>query len=1003
MKKHLVLPVLTLVSSFSFCQTNNTPQIKWDKFYGNVIADYHPSSSDYSLDHGYFFLGGISADGDIFHGTHGSNFDSFIIKVDSSGNLQWVKVFGGTDWDFGRVVRHTSDGGCIIGSETNSIDGDVVGYHGGINGYYDFWVLKLDAGGNIQWSTCYGDSANDVIQSIEQTNDGGFLIGGLKGSTLNYWIIKTDSLGIIQWQREYGGMSFNYCKKVIQSSDGNFVAAGYVSGPGGDVTGYIGQYDFWVFKFDINGTILWQKCLGGSSEDKAYSVIESDDHGFVVSGTTISTDGNAISNHGGMDMLVVKLDSIGNIVWQHCFGGSSEDFMNCSVKDDNGSYLFSGYTQSNDFDVTNNQGTADIWIVKLNDSGLLEWQKCVGGTDYERNGIMDFNGDYNGNICHRPGSKEFALFAHTDSYNSFATMWAICLVEPTVQGNVFNDLNQNGIMDVSEAGLGNIHLTINPGNIIVTTSPSGNWYLDFLPDGIYSITIDTTQAAWGLSTPLTQNFSIINGNGIGSSFGIFYNFLCAKPVVSMYHSKLRGCSIQTYTVMIENRPIATDNLRNYYLDLTLDPLLNFFYSSNPNTQIASNKYRFAFTDSLLIGQSKSFTIKFNIPCNVLIGQNICSKVELFPVDTCMLVNTLNGNSCTTAWDHSNLTISGTCRNSDTAYFVIRNTAFAGIGDMQCYSHFRVFVDGAIVHLDSLRLNGGDSLAYSYFADGHTIRMEVDQHPLHPGQSTPNATVELCGNVSNWNSSYFSALPMDDRDPVKDIDCGHIKYSFDPNEKEAIPSGTGLDHFIQPNQEIQYIIYFQNTGTDTAYTVVIRDTLNANLSPLTVRSGVSSHRYTFRIIGSNLLEWTFDRIMLPDSNVNRNGSNGYVTFKVAQNPNLSNGTFITNNAAIYFDTNPPVITNQTFLTVNDQINLINSITSVSFELNNLTFYPNPSTGEIHLISKNQLNNSFYTISDISGRIILSGNYSTGESINLKVLASGLYIIKMNSEIGRILKQ
>jgi uncharacterized repeat protein (TIGR01451 family) len=213
-------------------------------------------------------------------------------------------------------------------------------------------------------------------------------------------------------------------------------------------------------------------------------------------------------------------------------------------------------------------------------------------------------------------------------------------------------------------------------------------------------------------------------------------------------------------------------------------------------------------------------------------------------------------------------------------------------------------------LDSVLLTGGQTIIFSYSGDGRTWRLEVDQHPLHPGYSRPNATVELCGNQDNWTPNLVTILPQDDADPIIDIYCNIVTGSYDPNDKNGFPLGSGIEHNIYPNGKLDYLIRFQNTGNDTAFTVVIRDTLDIDLDIFSVKSGASSHNYTFKIYGPRVLEWTFNNIMLPDSTTDLEGSNGFVFFTVNQNKNLADGTEINNTADIYFDFNDPIITNTT---------------------------------------------------------------------------------------------
>jgi uncharacterized repeat protein (TIGR01451 family) len=305
-----------------------------------------------------------------------------------------------------------------------------------------------------------------------------------------------------------------------------------------------------------------------------------------------------------------------------------------------------------------------------------------------------------------------------------------------------------------------------------------------------------------------------------------------------------------------------------------------------------------------------------------------------------------------------------------------------------------------ISLDSIQLFGGQTDTLVFAGDGRTYRLEVDQHPLHPGNSHPNATVERCGNVSGWTPDLVNVLPMNDADPVVDIYCGLVTGSYDPNDKTGYPTGVGATHKVLPNNPFEYRIRFQNTGTDTAFTVVVRDTLDLDLDIFSVRSGASSHNYSFRIYGQRVLEWTFENIMLPDSNVNEPASNGFVTFTVDQNRDLADGVEINNTAYIYFDFNAPIITNTTshiidrgigsgVVVVNvENLNLTNSVST------NLIAYPNPTTGKVEIRLNKTYSNVSAKVTDISGRVVSTHQYQNVDNLHLDVDApSGIYFIEI----------
>ena len=492
-----------------------------------------------------------------------------------------------------------------------------------------------------------------------------------------------------------------------------------------------------------------------------------------------------------------------------------------------------------------------------------------------------------------------------------------------VYGQVYNDINQNCINE-NETLLPGRKLMVNPGNIIVETNNAGIWHIDSLPPGVYTITADTS-GNWKRTCPATQTLTITNPDSFyfAPSFGFVSTSPCATPDVSMFMPFMRpGFSNQKIYVRVCNDFIATGTVTSAYTDIMLDSLLTVNSASISYTALNNNTYRFQLGD-INPGHCINFDISTTLSQSAVLGQTLCMEARLFPVDSCVLDTipadtSLDFTPCNLPWDGSSILVKGWCED-DSIYFLIENTAALGIGDMQCYSPVRLYIDGQYYWLDSVQLAGGEKDTLVFSGDGQTWRLEVDQHPLHPGNSHPNATVELCGaNQSNWTQGLVNALPLNDLDAITDIYCGVVTGSYDPNDKTGYPLGITDSHFVAPNGKMDYVIRFQNTGTDTAFTVVIRDTLDTDLNIFSVKEGVSSHDYTFTMYGPRILEWTFYDIQLPDSSTDYEGSNGFVTFTVEQNKDLPDHTEINNSAAIYFDFNSAIITNKTFHFVNRDI-------------------------------------------------------------------------------------
>jgi len=364
------------------------PSIQWQKALGGTQAE-EAESIQQTSDGGYIVVGYSASNNGNVLGWHG-NIDFWVVKLSSTGDVQWQKMLGGAQAESAYSVQQTSDGGYIVAGYTNSNNGDVSGLHG----ESDFWVVKLSAIGSLEWQKTLGGSNEDVARSIRQTSDGGYIISGWTFSTdgdvtfnhgySDVWVVKLNEFGDIQWQKSYGGGTGNDQSRCIrQTSDGGYILTGETDSSDGDISGYHGGNDIWVLKLNNSGIIEWQKALGGSGIEASYSIQQTTDGGFIVGGLMSSNDGDITMHQGLFDFWIVKLTVTGEIQWQKSLGGSDSDWGRSVWQTTDGGYVVAGETSSTDGDVTLNDGGTDCWIVRLNDSGEIQWQKTFGGTKIE--------------------------------------------------------------------------------------------------------------------------------------------------------------------------------------------------------------------------------------------------------------------------------------------------------------------------------------------------------------------------------------------------------------------------------------------------------------------------------------------------------------------------------------------------------------------------------------------------------------------------------------------
>ncbi|UOU99726.1 T9SS type A sorting domain-containing protein [Chryseobacterium daecheongense] len=310
-------------------------------------------------------------------------------------SIQWQKSFGGSNNETAKSIVQTPDGGYITAGFSKSSDGNAT-----INqGDNDFWVVKMDALGTFQWQKSLGGSGDDQANSICTTSDGGYVVAGFTNSsngdiTLNkgssdYWIVKLNALGNIVWQKTYGGQAPDIATSVKQTTDGGYIVTGYSSSSNGDITGNHGQNttDYWVVKLDPSGNLQWQKAIGGTSNERAFEIQQTSDEGYIVSGDTYSSNSGDVSSTAfgsGRDFWIVKLGSTGNITWEKRFGGSGEDNAYSISQTSDSGYIVSGTTTSINGNISFNNGQGDFWIIKLDALGNLQWEKALGSLTYDQ-------------------------------------------------------------------------------------------------------------------------------------------------------------------------------------------------------------------------------------------------------------------------------------------------------------------------------------------------------------------------------------------------------------------------------------------------------------------------------------------------------------------------------------------------------------------------------------------------------------------------------------------
>lgn len=303
---------------------------------------------------------------------------SFAFAQDYS--VLWEKTIGTSTNDRLHDVVVLSDNSLVFVGTT---------YHTDTSGYYDFYIVKTDMQGEVDWEVTFGGNDFDFPDAVIETYDNGILVGGSTRSTdgdvsnsigsSDFWIIKINSNGELMWEKTYGGDRYENLRSMTKNKDG-YILVGESGSNNRDASSNAGRKDAWVVQINKIGNIIWEKSYGGSEDDGFNSVLVTSEGNLLFSGTTESSDG-LISNHlGGIDIWVVLTDSTGNLIWEKTFGGSKTDYAapNSLHEFNDNQYIICGSTFSSDYDLDQNLGHNDALVIKFYNTGKTIWSYSYG-------------------------------------------------------------------------------------------------------------------------------------------------------------------------------------------------------------------------------------------------------------------------------------------------------------------------------------------------------------------------------------------------------------------------------------------------------------------------------------------------------------------------------------------------------------------------------------------------------------------------------------------------
>lgn len=555
----------------------------------------------------------------------------------------------------------------------------------------------------------------------------------------------------------------------------------------------------------------------------------------------------------------------------------------------------------------------------------------------------------------------------------------------TLSGNMLLDANLDCVPSYVQFNMPQIVVrAVRNGTDTLYTTGSGIFgYFTFgnVDTGTYVVEMLPTPGTWNVCNNPDTVTILPTTPSAGVQFVLQPLLDCPILYTDVAAGITRPCRPSFWSV--SNCNIGADTATNAVVHVVIDPVLIVQSVSEPYT--LSGDTLFIPLGDLPPGACKNVQIELEALCDTtVIGRHVCVEAHIYPDSVCL--------PSEENWSGAQIEADVQC-TGDSIYFHLRNT---GAGPTSGPLPYIVIDDMVIMRTGNLPAGfpPGAEQQEVLPADGNTFRITVPQEPGHPMPRRPSLALDNCNGVAT--PSQLLAFMNEDGNPFTDLECRQVVASYDPNEKLAYPVGFSNSHLIEPNTPLSYQLGFQNTGTDTAFLVVLRDTLSPLLDPATLRMGASSHPYTWKLEGAGYLTVRFDDILLPDSFVNEPASHGFVQFTIEQKRDNPIGSRIENRAGIYFDINSVVLTNTVFHTVGLNFVSVAAVEPVGKRL--LYVFPNPATDYLYLPLETEAR---VRLHDPLGRLIREYTaQAPGLYLQRDGLPDGLYLLEVRFPSGEV---
>ena len=960
---------IIILSCGSFLQA----QYGWVKNYESSSVDQYSYDIVTTQDGGYY-MGGYALHTIPSPTPPNTAIYPLLIRLDSDGDVVWRREYPSLIGNTIYAVEELPNGGALL---VYSLTPTTVG------------VIGTTPTGAIDWTQSY--TGNPPIFPIvtylscdlKRVSDGNFILHSAQGS-----IFKITPSGTVLWTTEAIDLSnfphlSPHGNNIVEINPDSFVLIG------GQEGGLSAALDMQAILIDGTG-VLRRETLAPAGIT-GISAIKTNDQALLFCGNGANTTNDSLLLvKRGLDFLPIwskkhQIDTFPIDVWdiiespngellclasEDCGGALCRVFL--YVFDASGNYLRK-IDLSNDLETTNKVHINYIQYLLSIDSGTFRAKLELSKDGQVVVGMNVYNFIMNN-----------MAFAHIKLDSSGHTY-------PTLSGRVFEDANTDCIFNTGDS-------PFSQAIVKATHVSNGRTYYTISDTaGNYTMSVDTgsfTVEAFPINYFYWQSCAAapITFAGQTSStldIGIQQIATCPFLQVDLSAPFLRATNGgSAYTVQVCN--YGTASSPNTLVEVDFDSLLMVGNASANIINQVGNIYTFD-VGNLAVGVCTTFTVQVVVNNTVLFPSTLCTEAKVYPDSICL----------PNYWSGPVVEVDGSCVN-DTVVFEITNIG----GNMSGALNYYVFEDHVMMRQGTFQLNNGGLQTIRQAAlAGKTYRLSAQQPvgipPLYSG-SLATKVVTGCvldttglptiGIVNQFSNGFTQ--------PFRDIDCQPAITAYDPNDKSAQPVGYQGQHYIDSTTILDYKIRFQNTGNDTAFYVMIKDTLSPHLDPSSIQMGASSHPYTWSLLNNGVLKVTFPDIQLVDSTTNEPLSHGFFTYSIHQQANNPVGTVINNRAAIYFDYNPPIITNTTFHTIGEDFIVTHLTTDQLYqEQVQVKVYPNPfresTTLEVEGRNYQTLTLQVY---DVAGRLQQSFQVQDASQLILHrgKLVQGMYIYTLQGD-------